>query len=554
MSIVEHQEVAVADGLVGALALLGVRRAFGLPGVHNLALWAALRDSPVELVGVRHEQTAVYAADGYARRSGELGVAITTTGPGAANAIAATGEAWTCGTPLVVIATDVPAALRRPGVHRGVLHETRDQAAMFAPVVKATVRLEDARTAARDLLRAGELALAAPSGPVYVDVPTDLLGAAAAGGDPVRADATLPPVAETDVLAAARLLAGARRPLIWAGGGAVQSGAGAELARVAEQLGAPVLETYAGRGIIAPSHPSWVGYAPHFPETGALWDEADVVLAVGTEFDGSMTQNWAQPAPPALVAVNVTRAEAEKAYAADVVLAGDAREALGRLASALVAAAPPRPPRPPWAALPALRDSLRTRLTAETPEPLAVMDDLEAVVGADVPIAVDMCIAGYWIGATRPFAAPRLLAYPIGWGTLGFAFPASIGMALAGEGRTLCVCGDGGFLYAAGELAVLAEVRPDLTVLIVDDGGYGMLRYDQRRAGDEPFGVDLATPDFVALAQAFGLPAHRVACAGAGLRAALTEAMSATGPNVVVLDAALTPPQTTSPRWHRAGR
>src|SRR5918998_382245 len=125
---------------VAALERTGVELAFGLPGVHNLALWRALGDSPIRLVGVRHEQAAAYAADGYARAGGRLGVALTTTGPGAANTLGAVGEAWASRQPLLVIATDIPARLRRPGVWRGVLHEATDQAAMFAPVVKRTWR------------------------------------------------------------------------------------------------------------------------------------------------------------------------------------------------------------------------------------------------------------------------------------------------------------------------------------------------------------------------------------------------------------------------------
>src|SRR6201989_2983809 len=123
--------------VVALLERAGVEVCFGLPGVHNLALWEALRESPIRLVGVRHEQTAGYAADGYARATGRLGVALTTTGPGAANTLGAVGEAWASRSPVLVIATDIPAALRRPGAHRGALHETDGQAAMFAPVVNS---------------------------------------------------------------------------------------------------------------------------------------------------------------------------------------------------------------------------------------------------------------------------------------------------------------------------------------------------------------------------------------------------------------------------------
>jgi thiamine pyrophosphate-dependent acetolactate synthase large subunit-like protein len=553
--LVGSSQATVSTRIVEALQALGVRRAFGLPGVHNLAVWSALRDSSLELVGVRHEQTAVYAADGYARASGALGVALTTTGPGAANAVAATGEAWTCGTPVLVIATDIPSTLRRPGVHRGVLHETRNQAAMFAAVVKATIRIDDAATAGRKLVAAGILALTAPTGPVYVDMPTDLLLAPSDDEDHIAVpELQRPPdqFAQDELTAAAAILAEARRPLIWAGGGTVQSGADAELEHLAQVLGAPVLETWAGRGIVSPSHPSWVGYAPHFREVGSLWDDADAVLAVGTEFDGPITQNWALPAPPSLVAINVSRLDATKAYEPAVVLQADARRALDSLTEVVKTVGDW--PRDPWADLPTFRAALKTRLERESAEAMAVMADLEHSVPADMHITVDMCILGYWIGAARRFAAPRLLAYPIGWGTLGFGFPAAIGTALAAGRRTLCVCGDGGFLYAAGELAVLAEVRPELTILIVDDGGYGMLRFDQHSAGEVPFGVDLATPDFVALAKSFGIPARRVPGAGQALRDAMGEALASEGPNVVVLDAALQPPETTSPRWPRAGR
>src|SRR5688500_10047763 len=166
---------------VAALERAGVDVAFGLPGVHNLALWRALGESPIRLVGVRHEQAAAYAADGYARASGRLGVALTTTGPGAANTLGAVGEAWASRQPVLVIATDIPSSVRRPGVWRGVLHEATDQAAMFRPVVKEAFRVTDAAHAGAVVAAAVRTALAAPSRPVYVEIPTDLLAVEAGG-------------------------------------------------------------------------------------------------------------------------------------------------------------------------------------------------------------------------------------------------------------------------------------------------------------------------------------------------------------------------------------
>jgi acetolactate synthase-1/2/3 large subunit len=166
-----------------------------------------------------------------------------------------------------------------------------------------------------------------------------------------------------------------------------------------------------------------------------------------------------------------------------------------------------------------------------------------------------MCIPGYWIGGFHPFAEPRRLLYPVGWGTLGFGFPAAVGAALAGRGPTVAVCGDGGFLFAAGELATVAQEQIPLTTVIVDDGGYGMLRFDQDQAGAERYGVDLRTPDFEALARAFGIEAETVEGLDDAFGEALARHVADPAPSVLVARAeALVPPPTTSPQWYRRRR
>jgi acetolactate synthase-1/2/3 large subunit len=570
-----------AEALVGALSELGVRVAFGLPGVHNLAAWDALAASPVRLVGVRHEQAAVYAADGLARTTeGALGVALVTTGPGAANAVAACGEAHACGSPVLVIATDIPTTLRRPGVVRGALHECADQAALFEPVTKATLRAAPATDLRALIHEAATTARTAPSGPVYVEIPTDLLSPTPGPGPPP--DKGPGPSPESDLgegpgpgvdgagvndtfgegpgpLPASGsdpvgVLASASRPLVWAGTGAVHAGARDAVQALAARLGAPVLETYGARGLVDPAHPCWVGLPPHLPEVGALWDEADVVVAIGSDLDGMDTQNWLQPAPPHLVAINVDAADATKNYAADVVVEADARAGAEALAAAL--GGPDRPsPRP---RLDELRARVRARLERSDPEPLAFLDALRAAVDEDVAVFADMCIPGYWLAGMHPFARPCRLAYPVGWGTLGFAFPAALGSALAGH-RTLAVAGDGGLLFAVGELATAVQEQAPLTLLVVDDGGYGMLRFDQREAGRAASGVDLHTPDWLALAASFGIAAERTALAAepgtgttrAGLAADLRRHLDDPRPTMLVLELAMRPPETTSPRWYR---
>jgi thiamine pyrophosphate-dependent acetolactate synthase large subunit-like protein len=542
--------VTGAQPVASALERAGVEVVFGLPGVHNLALWPALADSPIRLVGVRHEQAAAYAADGYARASGKVGVALVTTGPGAANTLAAVGEAWASRSPVVVIATDVPTALRREGVHRGLLHEVPNQRAMFEPVTKATLRAEHPEALGGLVTEALVTATAAPSRPVFVEIPTDLLSAEVEGGS-AEPRVTPDVSAETsnDSLdSAARVLAQAQRPLIWVGGGAMAADAGEAVGLVAERLAAPVLATYSARGLLPPDHACLVGLPPHVPEAGALWDEADVVLAIGSDLDGMMTQNWAQPAPPKLVAINVDPLDAVKNYDAEIVIEGDA----SRVAAALADALPIRDGLDELATrLADLRRVARERMTAEFGDEVAFLDAFAAAVPDDATVVCDMCIPGYWLGGFHPVPAPRRLAYPMGWGTLGWAFPAAIGSALGGPGPSVAVCGDGGFLFACGELATVAQERPPLTALIVDDRGYGMLRYDYARTGAEPLGVDLDTPDFVALAQSFGVRAEAVDGLADAFSAALGRHVADPEPSVLVARAALQPPPTTSPRWYR---
>jgi acetolactate synthase-1/2/3 large subunit len=534
---------------VGALEGAGVEVAFGLPGVHNLALWRALGESPIRLVGVRHEQTAAYAADGYARATGRIGVALTTTGPGAANTLAAVGEAWASRQPLLVIATDIPARLRRPGTWRGVLHEATDQAGMFEPVVKKTVRVRTAGELGIAISEAARAALVPPARPVYVEIPTDLLSAEIEEPREPRARGDLTRhIDEGHLRRALELMERARRPLIWAGGGALQSGAGAATGRLAERWVAPVLLTYSARGLLAPGHPCLVDVPPHVPEAGALWDEADVILALGTDFDGMMTQGWKQPQPPHLIAVNVDPADAAKNYLPDVLLEGDA----AAVAESLAARVKQRGGLESLShRVRDLNHAARAALSASDPEAIAFLDAMERVLPDDAVVVCDMCIPGYWLGGFARLPRPRKLSYPLGWGTLGCAFPQGLGAALAGVGPVVSVSGDGGFLYACGELAAAAQERIPLTAVIVDDGGYGMLRFDQDLKGDPREGVDLHTPDFVALARSFGVRGDAVEGLGERFEGMLGHHLRLDEPTVLVATAALRPPPNVSPRWYR---
>jgi thiamine pyrophosphate-dependent acetolactate synthase large subunit-like protein len=517
-----------AQVIVEQLEQAGVEVCFGLPGVHNLALWEALRESPIRLVGVRHEQAAAYAADGYARASGRLGVALTTTGPGAANTLGAVGEAWASRTPILVIATDIPTTLRRPGVYRGVLHETTGQADMFAPVVTASHVV----TGAGEIGPATSGALDARGGPSYLEVPTDLLAAEA---EP-RAGTARTPSRELEPADPYPLIEASERPLIWAGAGARDRAD--EVRALAERLAAPVLTTYGGRGVLPPEHPCCVGMPPHVPAAGRLWDDADLVIAFGSDLDGMNTQNWLQPQPPRIIAVNVDPDDAAKNYDVDAVVRELDVDRIRRRDDDDLAAR--------------LRLLRAEACRALDPDALRFLDAVSYALPEDANVVCDMCIPGYWIAGFHGFHHPRKLQYPMGWGTLGFAFPAALGASLAGTGPTVSISGDGGFLFACGELATMAQERLPFTAVIVDDGGYGMLRYDQELAGEARYGVDLATPDFAAMAASFGLPAETVEGLDDAFGEALARHVADASPSVLVAQAdALVPPPTTSPNWYR---
>ncbi len=287
---------------------------------------------------------------------------------------------------------------------------------------------------------------------------------------------------------------------------------------------------------------------PHVPEVGALWDEADLVVSVGSDFDGMMTQGWKMPQPPHLLALNVDARDAAKNYRPDLVLEADAAAAATVLAERL-------PERGGLEALGRrvgeLRRRIREELAQAAPEAFAFLAAVEAALPDDAVVICDMCIPGYWLGGFHRTPAPRKLSYPLGWGTLGCGFPQGLGAALAGEGPAVSISGDGGFLYACGDLATAKQEGIPLTAVVVDDGGYGMLRFDQDRRGDPHEGVDLDTPDFVALAASFGIRADRVDGLGEHFAVALKGHVALDEPTLLVARAKLGPPPNVSPRWYR---
>jgi thiamine pyrophosphate-dependent acetolactate synthase large subunit-like protein len=271
------------------------------------------------------------------------------------------------------------------------------------------------------------------------------------------------------------------------------------------------------------------------------------VVAIGSDLDGVQTQNFAQPQPPTLIAVNLDPVAARKNYPVDVILEGDA----ARMTAALADRAPARNDLEPLAGR---LQHLRAQACAELDgRALRFLDAIQFALPESAVVVADMCIPGYWLAGFHSPAAPRRLQIPLGWGTLGYAFPAALGAALAGDGPVVAVSGDGGFLFACGELATMAQERLPFTAVVVDDGGYGMLRYDQDVAGEERYGVDLHTPDFAALATSFGVSAETVDGLEDDFGEALARHAADPQPSVLVARTPepLPPPPNTSPNWYR---
>jgi acetolactate synthase I/II/III large subunit len=515
------------------LEALGAEVAFGVPGIHALAIWEGLRTSRVRAVGLRTELNAGFAADGYARVGRRPAPLLLSTGPGALISLGALMEAASAHVPVVAIASQIPSDLIGRG--RGYLHELPDQVASFAPVVKWTARAREPGAVPELLAEAWQQALSPPSGPVFLEIPVDTL----AGETDVAVDVGagyIPPlrVPANDVLdEAARLLNEAERPVLWAGGGVLRSGAEAELAELARRLGAAVGTTYMGKGAFPEDDPLGAGCACDEPAFQALLEEADVVLAVGTELGAETTAQYQLAFRGQLIHVDAAPERIGATYPA-LGLVGDARAVLGALLERIEAR-----PGDGAARAASARERIAERLEGQDRAlERGLLETIRSVVPRDGITAWDMTILAYWAAAHFPALEPRRFLYPLGSGTLGYAWPAALGASIALPGTTvLAVVGDGGFLYGLQELATARQHALDVVVLIVDDGGYGILREYQRDSYDETVAVDLEQPDYVSLAQAFGVASERIAPEELGQ--ALAGALAAEGPVLLHLPALL---------------
>ena len=496
--------------IVDALAARGVRHVFGIPGVHNLELYRGLADGPIRHVTGRHEQGVGFMADGYARVSGLPGVCFTISGPGLTNIATAMGQAYGDSVPLLVVSS----SNRRgdAGSGRGFLHELPDQCGLAQGVAGASFQIRSAQELPVALGRAFELFASARPRPVYIEVPLDLL-AADGSGLPLPEVSSRPLRPDEQLLESALArLRSARRRVILAGGGAVR--AAGVLRKLAERLDAPVVMTVNGRGILPAGHPLAVPMSPSLPPIRELIASADIVLAVGTEMgptDYDINVIGSFPEPSNLIRIEIDPDQMDRGATPVVGLCGNAIAALTWLESFDYPASSSSEgsARAAWA-----RQAGLEAITAVSPQlehhvrvldlirdtlPTAVLvgDSTQLVYGGN--LGFNAAFAGSWFNSAT------------GYGTLGYALPASTGAGLAAPDRpVVCIVGDGGLQFSMAELAVLKDVDAWTAIIIWNNGGYGEIRTSMLAVGITPEGVDVSPPDFGHIARAYGYPYLKV--------------------------------------------
>ena len=514
-----------ADALIAALEGAGVDTVFGMPGGANLPLYDALLDCGIRHVLMRHEAGAGHAAEGYARATGRVGVAFATSGPGATNLVTPICDAQMDSIPTVFVTGQVRTALRGTNAF-----QEADVIGITAPIVKHSIAVERPDDVAQAIADALHLAAAGRPGPVLVDVPVDV-----ANGD-ARADVHQPAASRLhprtkpngkQVRVAAQALAAARRPVLYAGGGVVHAGAAGELTALARLTGAPVTTTLMALGAFPASDPQWIGMLGMHGRPAANWamDEADLIVAVGARFDDRVTGDLDEFAPRAkVVHIDVDPSEIDKNVAAHVPLVGCARRALAAIAAAYEG--DPARLAGWWEHIDGWRDDPAPQNAAE-----AALDALDAVKG-DAIVTTDVGQHQMWAANRLRFDRPRRWITSGGLGTMGFGLPAAIGAQVARPDATVvCVTSEGSLLLNVQELATAAHERLPVKLVMLDNGGLGMVRQQQDMFwGGRRSAVDLGdTPDWVALAKAFGVAGREVELDG-DVEEALTATLAEPGP------------------------
>ncbi|GAA3747983.1 thiamine pyrophosphate-dependent enzyme [Salinactinospora qingdaonensis] len=540
-------ELSGAQALVRQLEREGVRHVFGVPGVqldHVLdALARAGRDGgSISYVAARHEQGAAHMAEAYARTTGRPGVCLVVPGPGVLNALPALATGYACSSPMLCVAADIPSTLSGQGL--GMLHELPDQDGVLASVTTWSARAQAPQQIPELVRRAVRQSRTGRPRPVALTIPADLLTARAQTrlADPAAAgDRSGRPAAET-VADVAAMLRAARRPVLYAGGGVLASRASAALTALAEELSAPVVMSRNAGGAVPAHHPL------AFTSLAAprLLPSADVVLVVGSRFLSPRGTALPTAAGARVALVNADPSDLGPPRRAETTLLADARTALEDLRDALpegepVASATGPEPETAHAKgsgwhpgeLAEVRAWCARKVESVEPQ-WSFVRALREAIPEDGFLVNELTQVGYLAGVGYPVHQPGTLLTPGYQGTLGYGYPSALGVKVGNPDRAVVsINGDGGFSWNMQELATARHYGIAVTAVVFNDNAYGNVRRIQADEFQGRFiGSDLTSPDFVRLAESFGVPGIRVETPGR-LTGALKESLGEPGPSLI---------------------
>ena len=488
------------EALVKQLHREGVRVVFGLPGVQLYGVMAALREQPdIRFIQTRHEQATSYMADGYARASGRVGTALVVPGPGLLNAAAGLSTAYSCSSPVFMLSGQVPKS--QIGKDIGVLHEVNDQLECIRPITKWRRRvLEVAEVPAAVRAAMYQLTSGRPR-PVELEMPPETMEeeGEAVMLDPVRP--VRPAAGAADVSRAVDLLVAAQRPVIYAGGGVVLGDAGEALTALAEYLQAGVITSAEGKGSINENSELSLGATvwPQSPVRNHLL-QADVILAVGTRFALAVPKAEQQ-----VIHIDIDPDEIGRNHRKSLGLVGDARATLESMVEAVRAATPPRPSRK------AEYQGLRAETAALAQEPQgSIVKSLRAGTPENAILVAGMTQIGYYSRPFWPTYEGRTYLSSSYSGNLGYEYPVALGAKVACPGRpVIAVIGDGGFMYNVQELSTAVQQKINVVAIVFNDNAYGNVARDLDEWWGGAYGAALHNPDFMKLADAFGVHGMR---------------------------------------------
>lgn len=521
--------ISGGEAIVNGLVAHGVDTVFGLPGAQIYGLFDGFHQAQLKVIGARHEQACGYMAFGYARSSGKPGVFSVVPGPGVLNASAALLTAFGCNEPVLCLTGQVPMAFLGKG--RGHLHEMPDQLATLRTIVKWADRIEYPDAAPTAVSRAFQEMLSGRRGPVSLEMPWDIFTQRTQVGDAKVFDPLPAPQPDPDrIKAAAALIKDARRPMIFVGSGAMH--AGDETLELAEMIDAPVVAFRSGRGIVSNAHELGLTMAAAYK----LWPATDLMIAIGTRAELPTSGfRWPyQPKGLKSVRIDIDPAEMRR-LTSDAPIVADAKAGTADLVAAVKKAG--------YTRTSGRRGEIREATAATQQEiqkvqpQMAYLNILREVLPNNAIVTDELSQVGFasWYGF--PVYEPRTFITSGYQGTLGSGFPTALGAKVANPDRpVVAITGDGGFMFGVQELSTAVQFNIGVVTLVFNNNAYGNVRRDQRQHFDgRVVASDLVNPDFVKLAESFGVAAARVTSPDQ-FKTALERALAHGGPYVISVE------------------